>query len=245
MRSLFHETKAISIVLVLLASMLSESVKACSCSSSMVDLPVKEMGLGIPDANYRAVKPDMIFEGILIARTHDSLRKIRDYRMLFEVTDVYKGDCVDTIAVYTNHTGGGCGFWAKEGSYSIIFAEKDDDGTLFTYRSDCYKGANREFRPRRFQWLRTFLISLTYKIDGHYSLKQKRNYWGPLNNDPLNEVQSIEYSILNGKLHGPWILYTRDGKVVESGLYRAGRRRGSWFYRKKIEKGQELVELDY
>jgi len=245
MRSLFHETKAISIVLVLLASMLSESVKACSCSQSMVGLPVKEMGLGIPDANYRAVDADMIFEGILIERTHDSLRRIRDYRMLFEVTDVYKGDCVDTIAVYTNQTEGGCGFKAKEGSYSIVFAEKDDDGTWFTYRPDCWQGASQAFLPRRFQWLRTFLISLAYKIDGQYSLKQKRHYWAPRNNNPLNEVQSVEYSILNGKLHGPWILYTRDGKVVESGLYRAGRRRGTWFYRKKIEKGQELVELDY
>lgn len=218
---------------------------ACSCSSPLVDLPIREIGLGVAEANYRSEKVELIFEGILLERTYDSTRTIRDYRMLFEVTDVYKGDCVDTIAVYTNHTGGGCGFWAKEGSYSIVFAAKDVDGTLFTYRSDCWPGANEGEQRERFQWFRAFLISITYKIDGHYRFSQKRVFWGPKNNDPRNNVPGVEYSIHNGKLEGAWFLYNWAGEIVESGMYKAGRRHGTWLVRQKEDRKDEIVSIAY
>lgn len=222
---------------VLLICSLSFEVAACSCSSTLVDLPVREMDLGMAEAAYSSVDAVIIFEGILLERTHDSTRNVRDYRMLFEVTDVYKGNCVDTITVYTNRTGGGCGFWAKEGTYSIVFAAKDTDGTLFSYRADCWQGANEGSHPARFQWFRSFLISLTYRIDGDYSFYQKKSYWGGKNNDPGSNVPAVEYSIQDGKLNGPWLLYNRRGEIVESGRYKNGNRRGTWLYR--IEKDHE------
>lgn len=228
----------LSVLLLAGFSLFTADLIACSCSATMVDLPVREIGLGMAESAYRSVETEIIFEGILLERTFDSTRHIRDYRMLFEVTDVYKGDCVDTIAVYTNRTGGGCGFWAKEGSYSIVFAERDKDGTLFTYRADCGQGANDGYHPARFKWFRSFLISLTYKIDGDYKFYQKRDHWGPKNNDPRNYIPAVEYSIKNGGLNGPWLLYNRRGEIVESGLYRNGVREGTWFYR--MEEDDEI-----
>ena len=221
-----------------------EQVSACSCSSTLVDLPVREIGLGMAEAAYRSVDAEIIFEGILLERTYDSTRHIRDYRMLFEVTDVYKGDCVDTIAVYTNHTGGGCGFWAKEGTYSIVFAEKDDDGTLFTYRADCGQGANEGQHPDRFRWFRSFLISMTYRINGDYSFHQKKSHWGPKKFDPREIVPAVEYSIQNGKLNGPWLLYNRRGEIVESGRYKNGKRIGTWLYRKEEDDGSGYGKIN-
>lgn len=214
----------------------SGSLKACSCSGSPVDLPIREIGLGMAEAAYRSVDAEIIFEGILLERTHDSTRHVRDYRMLFEVTDVYKGNCVDTIAVYTSNTGGACGFWAKEGTYSIVFAAKDTDGTLFSHRADCWQGANEGYHPDRFQWFRSFLISLTYRIDGDYKFHQKISHWG-YKNDPRDNVPAVEYSIQNGNLNGPWLLYNRRGEIVESGRYKNGKRTGTWLYR--MEKDNE------
>jgi len=99
----------------------------------MVDLPIKETGLGLAEATYRDVNPEIIFEGILIERKQDMTKRIRDYRMLFEVTDVYNGECVDTIEVWTNHTGGGCGLQAGvyrrgERIGTWLYLNKRDEG---------------------------------------------------------------------------------------------------------------------
>ena len=216
-----------------------EQVSACSCSPTLVDLPVREIGLGMAEAAYRSVEAEIIFEGILLERKLDSARqRPQNYRMLFEVTDVYKGNCVDTIAVYTSNTGGACGFWAKEGTYSIVFAATDTDGTLFTQRADCWQGANEGQHPDRFRWFRSFLISMTYRINGDYSFHQKKSHWGPKKFDPREIVPAVEYSIQNGKLNGPWLLYNRRGEIVESGRYKNGKRTGTWLYR--IEKENEI-----
>jgi hypothetical protein len=239
------------LILLLISFSIPEAVQACSCSELPVDLPIKEMGIGIPEANYRATKSDIIFEGILIDWSRDSTtRRRRNVRMLFEVTDVYKGNCIDSIVVWTNpDVGGNCGFWAKEGNYAIVFVAKDDNLDWYTLRSDCWQGANQGLEPTRFNKFRSFLISIVYQIDGAYTFYQQRHYW-PLRDDPRKLVPNIEYTIKNGLLDGPWLLYNRRGKVVESGTYRSGRRRGTWIYRRKIDVDsypsyrEELVSVD-
>jgi len=223
-------------VLLLFLLKIPEAIQACDCSELSVDLPVKEMELGISKANYRATRSDIIFEGILIDWARDSMTKRRrNVRMLFEVTDVYKGDCVDSIVVWTNpDVGGNCGFWAQKGNYAIVFAAKDDNLDWYTLRSDCWRGVNKELEPTRFDKFRSFLISIVYQIDGEYTFYQKRHYW-PLNDDPSKLVPNVEYTIKNGHLDGPWLLYNRRGKAVEAGMYRSGRRIGTWIYRRKID----------
>jgi antitoxin component YwqK of YwqJK toxin-antitoxin module len=46
---------------------------------------------------------------------------------------------------------------------------------------------------------------------------------------------------LDGKLHGEWIMYDRDGKKTASGQYDMGAKEGKWFF----WKDDVLQEVDY
>ncbi len=214
----------------------SKSIGACSCTPHEVDLPIKEIGLGLNQADYRTNNCKLIFEGKLIRRTKGSGRRALGDWLVFAVTDVYKGRCVDTVRVFTPRLSASCGFLANVGSSSIIFTEVDKTGCYYTARGDCWRGVNNGYEPFRYQKFRDFLISIVYKVDGSYCFKQKQVFW-PLKRNQYGEVANIEYTIRNGRLHGPWVLTNRRGQVVEAGNYRNGKRTGSWLYR-VVEKNE-------
>nr|WP_299341860.1 nicotinic acid mononucleotide adenyltransferase [Allomuricauda sp.] len=47
--------------------------------------------------------------------------------------------------------------------------------------------------------------------------------------------------MLNGKLHGQWFMYNKEGKKIASGKYVDGKKSGKWFF----WEGEILKEVDY
>ena len=56
-----------------------------------------------------------------------------------------------------------------------------------------------------------------------------------------NGVISQEGTYKNGKLHGQWISYDRDGKKNTMAYYHKGKKVGKWIY----WRGDEMIEVDY
>lgn len=56
-----------------------------------------------------------------------------------------------------------------------------------------------------------------------------------------NGVIQQEGTYKNGKLHGQWIAYDRDGKKNAVAFYHKGQKTGKWFFWQK----DKLVEVDY
>ncbi|WP_445159330.1 toxin-antitoxin system YwqK family antitoxin [Mesohalobacter salilacus] len=56
-----------------------------------------------------------------------------------------------------------------------------------------------------------------------------------------NGVIQQEGTYKNGKLHGQWIAYDRDGKKNAVAYYHKGQKTGKWFFWQK----DKLVEVDY
>ncbi|WP_313777809.1 nicotinic acid mononucleotide adenyltransferase [Flagellimonas meishanensis] len=54
------------------------------------------------------------------------------------------------------------------------------------------------------------------------------------------EVAQTGY-LMNGKLHGQWLMYALDGKKIASGKYVEGKKSGKWFF----WENQILKEVDY
>lgn len=239
----FHQIRCL--ILLILFSIVN-SIHSCDCNGGYVDLPIKEMGLGLENSVIKKIDAEIIFEGILISIKHDSTKRIKDYALLFEVTDVYKGECIDTITVWTNHTGGGCGFRAKIGTYSIVVAAKDDmDQTLYTFRADCWGGASYYLKPRRFSILRDFLIAITYRIDGTYSFDQLKFYWSD-NESDQSFTKCLEFSIVDQKLSGAWNVFDKSNNIIEKGKYKNGERIETWKYKSVSSNyNSELQELHY
>ncbi|MGB5819072.1 MAG: nicotinic acid mononucleotide adenyltransferase [Saonia sp.] len=46
---------------------------------------------------------------------------------------------------------------------------------------------------------------------------------------------------LNGKLHGEWKMYNKEGEKIALGKYAEGKRTGKWFF----WQGEALQEVDY
>lgn len=56
-----------------------------------------------------------------------------------------------------------------------------------------------------------------------------------------NGVIQQEGTYKNGKLHGQWISYDRDGKKNAVAFYHKGNKTGKWFF----WRGDKLIEVDY
>lgn len=236
----------IRFLIFILSLLTSNLVYSCSCSGGYVDMPIKEMGLGVEESVIKKIDAKIIFEGILLSVQKDSTRSIRDYALHYEVTDVYKGECVDTITVWTNNTSGGCGFRARLGTYSIVIAAfNKEDNSLYTYRADCWGGASKYLEPKRFDILRGFLIVIAYAINGEYSFSQRRRYW-PIMENLDNYTDCIKFTIDSNKLSKNWIVYDRNENIIEEGNYLRGKRIGTWYIKSKNNsKDSALKEIGF
>lgn len=56
-----------------------------------------------------------------------------------------------------------------------------------------------------------------------------------------NGIIQQEGTYKNGKLHGQWIAYDRDGKKNALAYYHKGKKTGKWFF----WKADKLIEVDY
>lgn len=54
------------------------------------------------------------------------------------------------------------------------------------------------------------------------------------------EIAQTGY-MMNGKLHGQWLMYNTEGKKIASGKYVEGKKSGKWFF----WKDELLKEVDY
>ena len=54
------------------------------------------------------------------------------------------------------------------------------------------------------------------------------------------EIAQTGY-MLNGKLHGDWVMFNVEGKKIATGQYQNGQKTGKWFFWQK----DELSEVDY
>lgn len=215
----------------------------CSCSEPTVDLPIKEMNLSLDSTKLREIDNSIIFEGILVLELFDSLSRYNQRGQVYEVTDVYNQECVDSITVWTALNSGSCGFESTLGEYSIIVASEKEDGTYYNARADCWRGVSENIEPSRFQDYRNFLISIKYKIDGFYSFSQRRRYWDRNNSESV-KVPQVIYSIINGQLNGDWWLYDKRGFLIEKGRYVNNRMTGVWKYLVG-NKREKSISLEY
>ena len=222
------------------------TVNACSCSSPLVDLPIAEMGLAFNPTGLGGREGALVFEGILVAAFVDSTDRHHRLANVFEVTDVYRGECLDSVTVYTGQTSAACGFQAKLNTYSIIITFPGEDGKYSNFRADCRRGVSQFNEPDRFADYRRFLISIVYGLDGQYTFSQRLRYW-PLNSSDTPTIPQLTYSIVAGKLNGWWWLYNRTGILRERGRFSNGKRSGRWVLL-KFGEGElpeyELVEFD-
>ncbi|NAS14042.1 toxin-antitoxin system YwqK family antitoxin [Poritiphilus flavus] len=58
-----------------------------------------------------------------------------------------------------------------------------------------------------------------------------------------NGLVSHTGHFLDGKLHGEWVMYNKEGKKIALGEYEEGRRTGKWFFWQ--EEGRALREVTY
>lgn len=56
-----------------------------------------------------------------------------------------------------------------------------------------------------------------------------------------NGVIQQEGTYKNGKLHGQWIAYDKDGKKNAVAYYQKGQKTGKWFF----WQDKKLIEVDY
>ncbi len=54
------------------------------------------------------------------------------------------------------------------------------------------------------------------------------------------EIAQTGY-MLNGKLHGDWVMFNVEGKKIATGQYENGQKTGKWFF----WKNDELSEVDF
>lgn len=207
----------------------------CSCRETRIDFPLKAINYSLDSSNITSHEIDIIFEGILIDSKLIPDKDQQDLILNFEVTDVFKGECRDTITIYTNRDMSGCGFEGAIGKYVILSAELNDNGDFIAFRSDCWYGVSSHMEPKRYNDLRDFLISLKYGIDGNYIFNQKNHYW-PILDSSTPVVPLMVYSILNNKINGKWLVYDKAGNMIESGTYENGTRIGKWTYLNRFSK---------
>ncbi|MFN8278652.1 MAG: hypothetical protein U0V49_00060 [Saprospiraceae bacterium] len=230
---------------------------ACSCGSSLIDLPIKEMGWTQTETAGISSISDIIFTGILIdakkvEETYQNFifydSKETKYELIFKLIKSYKGDKNDTIKIRTNNGSDACGFEAKKNTECLIFGSKGQSGYYYTYRSDCCKSISKEEDERRYNKYIKFLESLTNMIDGEYVFFQSRAFWRGGYPDVADTLEAIRYNIKNGKLEGTWQIKDRKGRILEKGEYENGQKSGTWevisYTESDLKEADEQVRIE-
>lgn len=210
---------------------------SCSCSESLLDLPIKEMGWTQSKSTGISSLNNIIFTGKLISIIpieEESLisfhKKSISHKneLVFKIIKSYKGNSPDTISIRTNRGSDACGFDAKINTDCLIFANQKDNGCYYTYRSDCCKSIAKEKDEKRYNKYITFLESILNMKDGVYNFKQSRGYWDGGSQNLRDTLDLINFKIKNGKFEGEWKITDRKGRVLEIGNYKNGNKIGLW-----------------
>jgi hypothetical protein len=226
--------KLISILALVL---FTEIAIACSCSTSLIDLPIEEMGWTQNETPGISSISNIIFTGVLLDYkkveeiSQDALfneYKSTKYELIFKLIKSYKGDKNDTMKIRTNFGTDACGFYAPKNTECLIFGVAGRFGYYYTYRSDCCKSISKAADERRYHKYITFLESLTKMIDGEYIFYQSKRYWRAGYPDNVDTLEAIRYNIKNGKLEGTWQIKDLKGRVLEKGEYKNGQKIGTW-----------------
>ena len=208
------------------------AVYGCSCETSRFDLP--ELEMDEPRHSW------VLFKGIPLL-LQDTVMQNSTYAVYtYRVTHVYAGVLADTIKVFTPKSSEMCGFYDEIGSPSIITAYPKL-GDYHTAREDCIKTVSRHSDPKKYAQWDSFLTSIFEGIDGTYRLEQPASYFSGGYIDTVYSAPLLSYTIRDGKLDGEWKLYTRAGKLLESGSYQNGARFGEWWRREEILDSDKVI----
>ncbi len=177
----------------------------CSCSSTLIDLPVAEMGWTSNETFANSGFSDLIFIGIFVGYS-----KVKDpnannlldesYEMCFKLLRKYKGSAYDTVKIRT--TLGDCRFTSKLNSECLIFGKKNDIGFYYTYNQKCCKSISKSYDEKRFNKYVKFLESIVNMTDGDYVFYQSMAHMNGGSQDTVENLEVIRYSIKNGKFEG-------------------------------------------
>lgn len=246
--------KIINVIILVLCA---QAGIACSCGTTLIDLPIKEMGWTQTETAGISSMSDIIFTGILldaqkVEETYQSSlfyeSKETKYELIFKLVKSYKGDKNDTIKIRTNNGSDACGFGAKKNTECLIFGAKGRSGYYYTYRSDCCKSISKEEDEKRYNKYMRFLESLTNMIDGEYVFFQSRSYWRGGYPDVADTLEAIRYTIKNGKLEGTWQIKDRKGRILEKGEYENGQKSGTWevisYTESDLKEADEQVRIE-
>lgn len=205
----------------------------CSCSSTLIDLPVAEMGWTSNETFANSGFSDLIFIGIFVGYS-----KVKDpnannlldesYEMCFKLLRKYKGSAYDTVKIRT--TLGDCRFTSKLNSECLIFGKKNDIGFYYTYNQKCCKSISKSYDEKRFNKYVKFLESIVNMTDGDYVFYQSMAHMNGGSQDTVENLEVIRYSIKNGKFEGIWQLKDRFGRILEKGEYKNGKKVGVWTF---------------
>ena len=227
----------IKILLALLLFLINlAEIKACQCYSSLIDLPVQEMGLTQTESEKLSSFSDLIFNGslILISKVIDKRKDAFGYEteetkleLTFKVHRNYRGEMKDTLKIRTNYGSDACGFGAQLNTDCIIFAHKSN-GIYYTYRSDCCKSISKEYEPKRYEKYLKFFNVIIDKIDGNYIFYQTASYWNGGYVNDKDTLKAMQFSIKNGKFEGEWVIIDRLERILEHGKFKNGKRNGVW-----------------
>lgn len=230
---------------------------ACSCGTTLLDLPIKEMGWTQTETEGISSLSDIIFTGELLdARkveetSQTSLfyetRQVK-YELIFKLIKSYKGDKNDTLKIRTNVGADACGFGARKNTECLIFASKGNGGYYYTYSSECCKSISKAFEEKRYNKYIKFLESLSNMTDGSYIFYQSPSYYKGGYPDTTETMEVIRYNIKNGKLEGTWQIKDRKGRVLEKGEYRDGQKIGTWevisYVESDLRNADEQVRIE-
>ncbi|MEL7421336.1 MAG: hypothetical protein AAFN81_00010 [Bacteroidota bacterium] len=224
------------VTIILMFSILQAGV-SCSCSSYLLDLPIREMGWTQSRSAGVGSPSDLIFTGTLLEAKRVQEERLdflyrkgaQDrYEMVFRLIKSYKGKQADTIRVRTNLGTDACGFTAPQNTDCLIFAGRNGNGFYYTYRSDCCKSISKANDEKRYNRYITFLESILNMTDGNYDFKQTRTYWEGGYSAQNDTLDLLSYQIKNGQFDGRWKITDRLGRVLEEGHYDQGKRVGTW-----------------
>lgn len=202
----------------------SSILLCCSCHGPKFYLPKVELFTIGSELDLKVDNSELVFEGILIKKEKDSLFQNRDFILTYEVTDVFVGNCIDTIVVKTAVSMASCGYQDLVGSYSIISTSKNNNGDYFIYRSDCSLNVSQKYQPDRYQSFRNLLIVTKYRLDGLYSFRANQFR----SNGCLNPELSLRFGIANNLIDGEFSIQDSNGRYLMRGDFYRGLKHGNW-----------------
>lgn len=203
---------------------------ACSCSQSAVELPTPEIPGNIKSivSQSYAGERKYVFHGRVVG-----LREVEDQgypkvEYTYEVIQNF-GEPLDSIVrVLTNNSSDACGYYDQSGGESIVTVWQAR-GDFHTAREDCSKNVSRKRNPVKFERWLSYLQHFNGDQDGKYVVYQTGyTLFDRIEKEGDANKIAVIFSIRNGRLHGPFSLYDREGKLVVKGRYKAGDKNGVW-----------------